>query len=345
MSNGKDEAFEKAYASVVENGWTNVKHMARQVWDMASATPPAAQVQGEQQAGDLEAVALEHVKDAYYERESITEAVAAIVAQHERIVAARSCPCQTDTARETRRKDAAEAVELQRILFEQHQGCRPLDAGLMGWAAAALSAPPAAEETAHQIRLLATALGECIEAAGITTPGAAMSGPQLLMFADDLKQMLAAPPAAGVPEGYRWYLVPKEDTEAFNAACSAANDAYLGGVGPCGVFIAGYRAMLAAAPTPPASEQQQAVFAIPDMDEHLLQILGRPNFRCSHIAQVLRLGGTEINRKSENEQAAVIHWMLTLYLAHGAAWWEVAAEEIKRIQSEQPAAPSQGESE
>ena len=45
MSKGKDEAFEKAYASVVENGWTNVKHMARQVWDMASATPPAAQVQ------------------------------------------------------------------------------------------------------------------------------------------------------------------------------------------------------------------------------------------------------------------------------------------------------------
>jgi hypothetical protein len=47
MSKGKDEAFEKAYASVVESGWTSVKHMARQVWDMASATPPAAQVQGE----------------------------------------------------------------------------------------------------------------------------------------------------------------------------------------------------------------------------------------------------------------------------------------------------------
>lgn len=57
-----------------------------------------------------------------------------------------------------------------------------------------------------------------------------------------------------VPDGYRWYLVPKEDTDAFNAACSAANDAYLGGVGPCGVFIAGYRAMLAAAPSAPKAD-------------------------------------------------------------------------------------------
>lgn len=60
--------------------------------------------------------------------------------------------------------------------------------------------------------------------------------------------------SAGVPDGYRWHLVPKEDTDAFNAACSAANDAYLGGVGPCGVFIAGYRAMLAAAPTVKAEQ-------------------------------------------------------------------------------------------
>ncbi|MWK59391.1 hypothetical protein GO594_25670 [Pseudomonas otitidis] len=59
-------------------------------------------------------------------------------------LSAPSCPCQTDTARETRRKDGIEAAELQGILLRDHQDCRPLDAGLMGWAAAALSAPPAA---------------------------------------------------------------------------------------------------------------------------------------------------------------------------------------------------------
>ncbi|EXF45213.1 hypothetical protein BAY1663_02292 [Pseudomonas sp. BAY1663] len=39
-------AFEAAYRVVVDNGWTNVKHMARQVWDQARTTRPA---QAEQQ--------------------------------------------------------------------------------------------------------------------------------------------------------------------------------------------------------------------------------------------------------------------------------------------------------
>lgn len=43
----------------------------------------------------------------------------------------------------------------------------------------------------HEIKLLANALGECIEAAGITRPSAGLTGPELLMFADDLKRHLA----------------------------------------------------------------------------------------------------------------------------------------------------------
>lgn len=78
-------------------------------------------------------------------------------------------------------------------------------------------------------------------------------------YQQGIHEALAAAPAPvavqqQVPEGYRLYLIPKEDTYAFNAACSAANDAFLGGVGPCGVFIAGYRAMLAAAPAPVQAE-------------------------------------------------------------------------------------------
>lgn len=92
----------------------------------------------------------------------------------------------------------------------------------------------------------------------------------------------------------------------------------------------------------PGSEQQQAVFAIPDMDEHLLQILGRPNFWCSPIASVLRHGGAEIRRKAEDEQAVVIHWLLTLYLQHGAEWWEVATAEIERVRAAQSTTSSKG---
>ncbi|MEX1859587.1 hypothetical protein [Pseudomonas aeruginosa] len=46
------------------------------------------------------------------------------------------------------------------------------------------------EQAAHEIRLLANALGECIQAAGITAPGVPLTGPQLLMFAEDLKRDL-----------------------------------------------------------------------------------------------------------------------------------------------------------
>lgn len=50
------------------------------------------------------------------------------------------CVCRTPEAAETRQKDEAEAVKLQRILFDRHAPSRPVDTGLMGWAAAILSA-------------------------------------------------------------------------------------------------------------------------------------------------------------------------------------------------------------
>lgn len=59
-----------------------------------------------------------------------------------------------------------------------------------------------------------------------------------------------APQPQQIPEGYRLCLIPKEGTPAFNAACSVADQESLSGTGPCGVFIAGVRAMLEAAPEP-----------------------------------------------------------------------------------------------
>ena len=62
---------------------------------------------------------------------------------------------------------------------------------------AALAAAPAqavAVPSDHQCKLLAEALGECIMAAGIVRKDIdGLSGPQLLMFAEDLKRHLAAP--------------------------------------------------------------------------------------------------------------------------------------------------------
>ncbi|MFB9087154.1 hypothetical protein ACFFW8_20900 [Erwinia tracheiphila] len=72
---------------------------------------------------------------------------------------------------------------------------------------------------------------------------------------------------------------------------------------------------------------------IPPMDDHLLVILGRPNFMCSWLAESLRAGGYDIPRKSECEQATVIHWMLKLYLKHGANWLNEGNNELARIRA------------
>lgn len=50
------------------------------------------------------------------------------------------------------------------------------------------------------------------------------------------------------PDGYQLCFVPLEQTTAFRDACTTAYEESLNGTGPCGVFMAGYRSMLAAAP-------------------------------------------------------------------------------------------------
>ncbi|WP_244942287.1 hypothetical protein [Yersinia rochesterensis] len=50
------------------------------------------------------------------------------------------------------------------------------------------------------------------------------------------------------PDGYQLCFVPLEQTTAFRDACTTAYEESLNGTGPCGVFMAGYRSMLSAAP-------------------------------------------------------------------------------------------------
>lgn len=57
-----------------------------------------------------------------------------------------------------------------------------------------------------------------------------------------------------------------------------------------------------------------------ELNEHTRWILGRPNFTCGGIAEQLRGMGHAIARKAEDEQAAVIHWMLCLHEQHGERW-------------------------
>ena len=80
----------------------------------------------------------------------------------------------------------------------------------------------------------------------------------------------------------------------------------------------------------PAQAVDLATVTIPDTPE-VRDILGRPNFWCSPWANVLRMRGDSIPRKAEEEQAAVIRFMLNHYLANGADWAETAGAELDAI--------------
>lgn len=79
---------------------------------------------------------------------------------------------------------------------------------------------------------------------------------------------------------------------------------------------------------------------VPEMTDELRWILGRPNFVCARLAQTLRNMGHEIKPKAEDEQAAVIHWMLTLHEKHGDQWKAEAESVLKSAKSERAGAES-----
>ena len=200
MSKGKDEAFEKAYASVVENGWTNVKHMARQVWDMASATPPAAQVQGEQpevvghlllcaafsveEMGDIDAEWDFKVAERLQRELATAEDVSLplmTVAQHERIVAALSADNQrlVPPGPILAKPHPMAAVQGEREAYEEYMRPR---LKRLGWGRVDFFARGDNPETyANQY---------------------SQSGWEMWQAAT-LSAALSAPPAAGVPEDSR----------------------------------------------------------------------------------------------------------------------------------------------
>lgn len=67
---------------------------------------------------------------------------------------------------------------------------------------------------------------------------------------------------------------------------------------------------------------------LPPMNDDLGDILGRPNFTCVSIANLLRFNGQSIPQKAEDEQASCIYFLLDLYLKHGESWREKGAKEI-----------------
>ncbi|MCE9898995.1 hypothetical protein [Raoultella terrigena] len=76
-------------------------------------------------------------------------------------------------------------------------------------------------------------------------------------------------------------------------------------------------------------ESRTVTVKLPPLNDDLISILGRPNFMCAHLAELLRKSGEDIKRKSEHEQAAIIHWFLGIYLEHGDKWEGIAKSDIQ----------------
>ena len=77
------------------------------------------------------------------------------------------------------------------------------------------------------------------------------------------------------------------------------------------------------------AELEARTVTLPPLNDAMIAILGRPNFTCSHLAELMRNSGSDIKRKAEHEQAAVIHWLLGIYLEYGDKWESVAKADIQ----------------
>lgn len=80
-----------------------------------------------------------------------------------------------------------------------------------------------------------------------------------------------------------------------------------------------------------ARVRQAEAKALPStLSDDLTFILGRPNFWCAPYARGLRALGQQIPTHAEEEQAAVIHWLLQHYLANPTDWREAVKADLEK---------------
>ena len=190
-------------------------------------------------------------------------------------------------------------------------------------------------------------------------------GPQIMMdrlkkWLDRYFEMRTAPahPAEGVPAlASEWYgKLPERLQRALNALRLECPPAVADGVEfevrshyeamhtslstsrrMYGAARVRLEAIDAAQPDPFAATQPAALVLaareFPPMTPELASILGLMCFQCISFAQALRAAGHTIKTSAEDEQAAVLHWMLGHYFRHGDDWRTAAAEDMKRMEA------------
>ena len=74
-----------------------------------------------------------------------------------------------------------------------------------------------------------------------------------------------------------------------------------------------------------------------ELNEHTIEILGKPCFAIMREATRLRQLGWKIEKKAESEQANVLYFFLTMYEKHGNEWKKFAYEYLNKNIQESPA--------
>lgn len=83
---------------------------------------------------------------------------------------------------------------------------------------------------------------------------------------------------------------------------------------------------------PLVSPAAASVRALPaELTPPVRRILGMMFWETGPIAGALRAAGKQINNRAEDEQAAVLHWLLGFALEHGLNWEKPAAAALLKM--------------
>lgn len=86
-------------------------------------------------------------------------------------------------------------------------------------------------------------------------------------------------------------------------------------------------------PTPAPPPISNVLVFPRELTDDLRNILSMMMWNTGPIAHALRAGGVEIKTRAEDEQAHVMHWLITLALEHGSTWREKASDRIHEIRA------------
>ena len=79
-----------------------------------------------------------------------------------------------------------------------------------------------------------------------------------------------------------------------------------------------------------------------DLTPALKDVLGLPNYKLHPIWMSLREVGVVINKRYEDEQAAALHFLIPIALAHGDDWQPHAADRLLKLRDEHLARQAAG---